>query len=137
MDNKLIEAAARAFVTFNSDNEWSLSQVQGFRYGQDHVVRDCMLPGDRQEIWRRPVSETSPEDMRDFIELYRAKQAMEAAMLAFLDAAAGDEGVEKVARAMLADELKASKPVRDFDETWADEQLIWISNARAALSALD
>jgi hypothetical protein len=98
-----IEAAARAFVKFNADNEWSLSQVQGFRYGQDHVVRDCMLPGDRQEIWRRPASDTSPEDMRDFIDLYRAQQAMGAAVLAYLSALVEDEGaVEAASKDILA-----------------------------------
>lgn len=45
--------------------------------------------------------------------------------------------IEVMARAMLADELKANKPLRDFDETWADERLIWISNATAALLALE
>jgi hypothetical protein len=79
----LRERLAEAFVKFNADNEWRLSQVQGFRYGQDHVVRDCMLPSDQQEIWRRPVSDTSPERMRDFIDLYRAQQAMDAALAAF------------------------------------------------------
>jgi hypothetical protein len=93
----LKQSAAEAFVKFNADNEWSLSQVQGFRYGQDHVVRDCMLPGDRQEIWRRPVSDTSPEDMRDFIDLYRAQQAMDAVILA-LRQWLEDEGLVVVPR---------------------------------------
>jgi hypothetical protein len=129
MDSKLIEAAARAFVTFNTDNEWSLSQVQGFRYGQDHVVRDCMLPGDRQEIWRRPVSETSPEDMRDFIELYRAKQAMEAAILAFLDA----EGTADKIESAVAEGLYFGLPEVNADLVPHD---LARSIARAALSAL-
>ena len=56
---------------------------------------------------------------------------------AYLSALKEDpEVVERVGRAMLADEL-ATRPHRDFDETWAQEDLIWLSNARAALSALE
>ena len=61
----------------------------------------------------------------------------EVAIRAYLSALKEDpEVVERVARAMLADEL-AARPRRDFDETWAQEDLIWLSNARAALSALE
>lgn len=63
-------------------------------------------------------------------------EGVSAALSAALDAAMGDEGVvEKMARAMLADELK-SKPRADFDAIWPEEDLIWLSNARAALAAL-
>ena len=60
-----------------------------------------------------------------------------AAIRAYLSALKEDpEVVERVGKAMLADEL-AARPHRDFDETWAQEDLIWLSNARAALSALE
>lgn len=43
--------------------------------------------------------------------------------------------IEKLARAMLADEL-ALTPNRDFDAVWADEGPAWLANARACLEAL-
>lgn len=44
--------------------------------------------------------------------------------------------VEVIARAMLADEL-AVRPTLTFDPAWKQESDIWLSNARAALSALE
>ena len=56
---------------------------------------------------------------------------------AFLSALKEDpEVVERVARAMFDDEIQAN-PKRDPEKTWKDEDLIWLSNARAALSALE
>jgi hypothetical protein len=130
-----VEVAAKAFVKFNADNEWSLSQVQGFRYGQDHVVRDCMLPGDRQEIWRRPVSDTSPEDMRDFIDLYCAQQAMGAAILAFLNACESEAGVEKVARALCSN-WAGGRDDKDWSGLSENSRANARSDARAVLRSL-
>jgi hypothetical protein len=129
-----IESAAEAFVKFNADNEWSLSQVQGFRYGQDHVVRDCMLPGDRQEIWRRPVSNTSPEDMRNFIDLYCTQQAMGAAILAYLNALVEDEGaVEACARAICKSE---EVPPDEVCATWEGGSVLQWETYRDATRAV-
>lgn len=44
--------------------------------------------------------------------------------------------VEVIARAMLADEL-AVRPTLTFDPAWKQESDIWLSNARAALLALE
>ena len=44
--------------------------------------------------------------------------------------------IEVMARAMLADEMSV-KPRSDFSTVWADEMPIWLSNARAALAALE
>lgn len=43
--------------------------------------------------------------------------------------------VAKIARAMLADDLSGSIG-RDFNEAWEEEGAAWISNARAALTAM-
>lgn len=43
--------------------------------------------------------------------------------------------IEKLARAMLADEF-ALTPNRDFDAVWAEEGPAWLANARACLEAL-
>ena len=65
------------------------------------------------------------------------RRLAKAAIRAYLSALKQDpEVVDRIGRAMLADEL-AARPRRDFDETWAQEDLIWLSNARAALSALE
>ena len=61
----------------------------------------------------------------------------EVAIRAYLSALKEDpEVVERVARAMFDDEIQAN-PKRDPEKTWKDEDLIWLSNARAALSALE
>lgn len=44
--------------------------------------------------------------------------------------------VELMARAMLADEL-AVRPTLTFDPAWKQESDIWLSNATAALAALE
>ncbi len=134
-DKHAIEAAAGAFVKFNADNDWSLSQVQGFQYGQDHVVRDCTLPSDRQEIWRRPVSDTSPEEMRDFIDCYRAQKAMGAAILAYLSDLAEDQAsVEAVARALgLAEGADFTVGSLGIE---MDQWRAWEPQARAGLAVL-
>ena len=44
--------------------------------------------------------------------------------------------IEVMARAMLADEL-AVRPTLTFHPTWEQESDIWLSNARAALTALE
>ena len=132
-----IEAAAEAFVKFNADNEWSLSQVQGFRYGQDHVVRDCMLPGDRQEIWRKPVSNTSPEDMRNFIDLYCTQQAMGGAILAYLSALVEDEGaVEAAAIAIFGSWNNKPVRVQKWDDIAEVAKETFRQDARAVLRTL-
>ena len=69
----------------------------------------------------------------DVVSVYKRADAV----LSVLSALKEDpEVVERIGKAMLADEL-AARPHRDFDETWAQEDLIWLSNARAALSAIE
>lgn len=43
--------------------------------------------------------------------------------------------IERIARAMLADEINNS-PNRNFDTVWEDEKEIWLSNARSAVQAM-
>ena len=47
-----------------------------------------------------------------------------------------DTIIEVMARAMLADELTV-RPTFTFDPTWQQESDIWLSNANAALAALE
>ena len=47
-----------------------------------------------------------------------------------------EELIEVMARAMLADELTV-RPTLTFDPAWQQESDIWLSNAKAALSALE
>ena len=47
-----------------------------------------------------------------------------------------EELIEVMARAMLADELTV-RPTLTFDPTWQQESDIWLSNANAALSAIE
>ena len=55
---------------------------------------------------------------------------------AYLTALAEDDAaVERVARAMLADELTV-RPTLAFDPAWQQECDIWLSNARAAIRAM-
>jgi hypothetical protein len=44
--------------------------------------------------------------------------------------------LERVARAMLADDLDRPGVKRDFDSVWEDEAPAWIASARAAIQAL-
>ena len=44
--------------------------------------------------------------------------------------------IEVMARAMLADELTV-RPTLTFDPAWQQESDIWLSNAKAALAALE
>jgi hypothetical protein len=44
------------------------------------------------------------------------------------------ELVERMARAMLADEIQGTN--RDFDQVWADEGPVWLKNAAAALEVV-
>lgn len=44
--------------------------------------------------------------------------------------------LERVARAMLADDLDRPGVKRDFDSVWEDEASCWIASARAAIQAL-
>ena len=47
-----------------------------------------------------------------------------------------EELIEVMARAMLADELTV-RPTLTFDPTWQQESDIWLSNANAALAAIE
>jgi hypothetical protein len=47
-----------------------------------------------------------------------------------------EELIEVMARAMLADELTV-RPTLTFDPAWQQESDIWLSNAKAALAALE
>jgi hypothetical protein len=44
------------------------------------------------------------------------------------------ELVERMARAMLVDELQGTN--RDFDQVWADEGPVWLKNAASALEVV-
>lgn len=47
-----------------------------------------------------------------------------------------EELIEVMARAMLADELTV-RPTLTFNPTWQQESDIWLSNANAALAAIE
>jgi hypothetical protein len=47
-----------------------------------------------------------------------------------------EELIEVMARAMLADELTV-RPTLTFDPAWQQESDIWLSNAKAALAAIE
>ena len=60
-----------------------------------------------------------------------------AAISAYLKALAEDEAVvERVARAMLADELNVYDR-HEREKAWGHESEIWLSNARAAIAAIE
>ena len=74
----------------------------------------------------------------DFQAAKDALSAIEAAgvrLVNFAALAEDDAAVERVARAMLADELTV-RPTLAFDPAWQQECDIWLSNARAAIRAM-
>ena len=88
---------------------------------------DKAIEAAREAIWDVCLENRSAT----YVEMARAS------IRAFLSALKEDpEVVERVARAMFDDEIQAN-PKRDPEKTWKDEDLIWLSNARAALSALE
>ncbi|MFN3169256.1 MAG: hypothetical protein ACE37E_01025 [Hyphomicrobiales bacterium] len=71
---------AMELLAWQEDNDFRLSQVQGFHYGEDNVVRDCWLPPDQQELWRSKIDEdgASWSEMISFIESYKLAMGLEA-----------------------------------------------------------
>ena len=108
---KAIEAAARAVYDQRPHQYWDHSeQARGWVYSDYSEV---------DEGWRELATEQA-----------------RAAIRAYLTALAEDDAaVERVARAMLADELTV-RPTLAFDPAWQQECDIWLSNARAAIRAM-
>ena len=116
MDNKLIEAAARAIASSRGTDP------------------DTVFAINNTSDARRPEPDVAMPAWRS----YRADAR--AAILAFLDAAAGDEVVEKVARGIYNARIAGGRNYSEFDDlctngfnTAYDGVM---DEARAALSAL-
>lgn len=60
--------------------EWHRSQIQGFKYGNRLVIRDCTLPGPEQEVWSDEADEgryeAAHEIMMNEIEIRRYQVAL-------------------------------------------------------------
>ena len=76
MDQKMMKFNLQ-LAQWMKDNEFRLSRVQGFHYGDDLVVRD-LWNRDEQEIWREPFNEENAEIMMTYIKGYQLALAMEA-----------------------------------------------------------
>lgn len=117
MDSKLIEAAARAIAP----RCWEVMDAELNRMLQKYKGQEVAYPSDQ----------------------FQHKESMataRAAILAFLDAAAGDEVVEKVARGIYNARIAGGRNYSEFDDlctngfnTAYDGVM---DDARAALSAL-
>lgn len=75
-----IDIVTQVFLSHQNENKFRLSQVQGFQYGDDYVVRDCWLDWDKQEIWRKKRSDCASDEMKSVIEHYTTKLSMEYAL---------------------------------------------------------
>lgn len=90
-------------VDWMRENDFRLSQVQGFNYGADHLlltIRDCWL-ADNQVIWQKQSSpdrtDADCEEMMRAIEIYRMKLALSAIGrgLSVMESGCPDHGVKE------------------------------------------
>lgn len=80
-------------------------------------------------------SGNSAEAQRIVDAILAAIEAAGVRLVSFAALAEDEAAVERVARAMLADELNV-RPTLTFAPTWEQESDIWLSNARAAIRAM-
>lgn len=57
--------------------EWHRSQIQGFRYGDRLVIRDCTIPGELSEVWEIQADQADAhEEMMDEIQIRQYQIAL-------------------------------------------------------------
>jgi hypothetical protein len=55
-------------------------RIQGFLYGEYHVIRDCWMPWGEQEVYRKHISEVTDQEFYDVCAVYKMAYAIEKAM---------------------------------------------------------
>lgn len=103
-DRDPVEVEADALARYLYDNEWRLSQVQGFGYGTDGMlktVRDCWLDHDRQTIWQKlatpEVEGDVQAEMMFVIRAYQMSVALRETGVLSTAQARGAEGMREAA----------------------------------------